>query len=42
MQERWPYPQGDLEWGEILKAIKKLKVGKTPGSHGISAEMLKY
>lgn len=42
MQERWPYPQEDLQWGEILKAIRELKVEKTPGSHGISAEMLKY
>ncbi len=25
-----------------MEAIRKLKLGKTPGSEGITAEMLKY
>ncbi len=38
----WPHTQGRLERSEVLEAIRKLKLGKAPGSDGITAEMLKY
>ncbi len=31
-----------MERGEIVEAIRKLKLGKAPGLDGITAEMLKY
>ncbi len=31
-----------VERSEVLEAIRKLKLGKAPGSDGITAEMLKY
>jgi len=37
-----PQTQGRLERSEIMEAIRKLKLGKAPGSDGITAEMLKY
>ncbi len=37
-----PHTQGRLERSEIMEAIRKLKLGKAPGSDGITAEKLKY
>ena len=37
-----PQTRGRLERSEIMEAIRKLKLGKAPGSVGITAEMLKY
>ncbi len=42
IHEEQPHAQGRLERGEIVEAIKKLKLGKAFGSDGITAEMLKY
>ncbi len=42
IHEERPHAQGRLERGEIVEAIRKLKLGKAPGSEGITAEMLKY
>ncbi len=37
-----PHTQGRVERSEVLKAIRKLKLGKAPGSDGIIEMMLKY
>ncbi len=37
-----PHTQGRVERSEVLEAMRKLKLGKAPGSDGITAEMLKY
>ncbi len=37
-----PHTPGRLERGEIMEAIRKLKLGKVPGSDSIIAETLKY
>ncbi len=37
-----PHTQGRLERSEVVEAIRKLKLGKAPGSDGITAGMLKY
>ncbi len=37
-----PQTQGRLEWSEIMESVRKLNLGKAPGSDGIIAEMLKY
>ncbi len=42
IHEERPHTQGRLERSEIMEAIRKLKLGKAPGSDGITAEMLKY
>ncbi len=42
IHEEQPHTQGRLERGDIMEVIRKLKSGKTPGSDGITAEMLKY
>ncbi len=42
IHEEWPHTQGRLERSEIREAIRKLKLGKAPGSDAITAEMLKY
>ncbi len=42
VHEEQPHPPGKLERDEVLKAIRKLKVGKASGTDGITAEMLKY
>ena len=36
------YEHGDIDRGEVVRAIKTLKCGKASGTDGISAEMLKY
>ncbi len=42
INEEWPHAQGRVVRGEIVEAIRKLKLGKAPVSDGITAEMMKY
>ncbi len=42
VHEERPQTQGKLERSGIMEAVRKLKLGKAPGSDGITAEMLNY
>ncbi len=42
IREERPHTQGRLEQTEVMEGIRTLKLGKAPGSDGVTGEMLKY
>lgn len=41
-KELWERAQGDVGREEVRRIAGRLKIGKTSGTDGISAEMIKY